>query len=366
MQSAIRKTSWLIMGALIAPLSLGADSSDAPKRPYKRITGGAVTLNPGAHSYSDLYSAEIASPEAHFLRYQDAHIRFVEVVYVPGMRGNMHSHPWPAVFVVDAPFPPELNVTALEEQTPAPGGGSSTGAPKGAQYPTCISVGPQAPHAQANQGSFPFHFYRIEFLRVDGRDFETRWREWYPQMTYPLSRPRAAVRPAGAPAFSAEWPYPMVYDAASAAPDNHRVLYETDHIRLVEVTIRPGETEPMHGHPYPSAVIYDMPGVKQALWGPSDKNSVSERQLDPRSPRNGQDATLAKSPSGTEFVPGCTTMGPQAPHQIHNGRPVPLHFYRIEYKRIDGDGLRTKWREWYPWMVVLKDANDRNPLPLNY
>jgi hypothetical protein len=39
-----------------------------------------------------------------------------------------------------------------------------------------------------------------------------------------------------------------------------------------------------------------------------------------------------------------------SPHTIRNNGTVPLHHYRIEFKRIDGDNFRSHWREWYPWM----------------
>jgi hypothetical protein len=45
------------------------------------------------------------------------------------------------------------------------------------------------------------------------------------------------------------WPYAPAMDAPVAAPKNHIV-------RFLEVVIRPGETEYMHGHPYPSVFAY--------------------------------------------------------------------------------------------------------------
>lgn len=46
-------------------------------------------------------------------------------------------------------------------------------------------------------------------------------------------------------------------------------------------------------------------------------------------------------------------MAPEAPRKIHNGGNVPVHYYRIEYKRIDGDGLVDNWKQWYPWMMYM-------------
>ena len=46
-------------------------------------------------------------------------------------------------------------------------------------------------------------------------------------------------------------------DALVAAPGNHRVLYEDDRIRVVSVSIPPGETEPAHHHRWPSVFVID-------------------------------------------------------------------------------------------------------------
>jgi hypothetical protein len=47
-------------------------------------------------------------------------------------------------------------------------------------------------------------------------------------------------------------------------------------------------------------------------------------------------------------VPTCTTVSPPAPHTIRNSSPIPWHYYRIEFKRVDGDDFLSHWREWYP------------------
>ena len=46
-----------------------------------------------------------------------------------------------------------------------------------------------------------------------------------------------------------------VLDALVAAPDHHRVLLENEHVRVLDTKVRPGETTPIHVHPWPS-VLY--------------------------------------------------------------------------------------------------------------
>ena len=50
---------------------------------------------------------------------------------------------------------------------------------------------------------------------------------------------------------------PDRFDALVAAPDNHRVLFENDRVRVLSVTVGPGETEPPHHHPLPSVFHID-------------------------------------------------------------------------------------------------------------
>jgi hypothetical protein len=47
--------------------------------------------------------------------------------------------------------------------------------------------------------------------------------------------------------------FPEGYDAVTAAPDSHKVIFENALVRVLEVTMpQPGKTEPMHHHHWPS------------------------------------------------------------------------------------------------------------------
>lgn len=47
--------------------------------------------------------------------------------------------------------------------------------------------------------------------------------------------------------------FPDGYDAVQAAPNSHRVIFENEFVRVLEVTVpAPGTTEPMHHHRWPS------------------------------------------------------------------------------------------------------------------
>jgi hypothetical protein len=47
--------------------------------------------------------------------------------------------------------------------------------------------------------------------------------------------------------------FPDGYDAVQAAPNSHKVVFENEFVRVLEVTMPPaGATEPMHHHRWPS------------------------------------------------------------------------------------------------------------------
>jgi len=115
----------------------------------------------------------------------------------------------------------------------------------------------------------------------------------------------------------------------------------------------PGETEATEGVPYPSVIASDT------ILTPT----LEDKPLDPTQPS----AITGHAPAPAGFdVPVCSTMGLLAPHAVKNTGDVPLHYYRIDFKRIDGDGIKTHWREWYPWMAQITDAYKAHPYISNY
>jgi hypothetical protein len=313
---------------------------------------------PAASSSAD--DAVKAAPKNYKLHYEDQHIRLVEVVVRPGETENVHTDPYPLVIARDAVAP-----TKLKDTAPPPVVGQGP-APKGMEFPTCTTMGPQAAHAITNNDTFPLHYYRIEFKRIDGKAYETNWKTGYPWMLDPIKPVKDVAPPADAKPFSTAFPFPIAYDSYIAAPNNHYMRYQDDHVRFLEVTFRSGERENLHGHPYPSVFEHDFtgpaqstdnadgpltePGLHRKADGTAMRTSVPDVKLIADSPMNGQNSGQGPAPAGMEY-PTCNTMGPQAPHKAYNGRPYPTHFYRLEFRRLDGQGIKTHWKEWYPWMV---------------
>jgi hypothetical protein len=122
------------------------------------------------------------------------------------------------------------------------------------------------------------------------------------------------------------WHWPESLEATHAAPKNHKVLFENDHVRLLEVSIQPGETENMHGHVWPSVFAYDAVQPKG-----------SNRVLDA-----GTQTVTREFENADWYTPQCRIMGPQAPHQVTDSDTFPQHFYRIEFKKMDGASIESK------------------------
>ncbi len=99
-------------------------------------------------------------------------------------------------------------------------------------------------------------------------------------------------------------------DAVTAAPQNHKVLFENDEVRVLEVTIAPHTAEPMHVHRY-AAVIY------------IDRSAHLIEHL-----QDGKVEDRGNRPDGTlRWLP--IDQG----HFLENVDSKPLHAIRVELKK---------------------------------
>jgi hypothetical protein len=137
--------------------------------------------------------------------------------------------------------------------------------------------------------------------------------------------------------FSKEWPYDIRYSAVAAAPANHTVRYGDDHVELIEVAVRQGERENMHGHPYPSVYVDDGGFIRKGVV-------YDNQSLVGAGPPWGKMTT----PLDNVGFPICFSAVPEAPHAVKVVSGTPAHFYRIHFKRVDGDDIKTNWSRLYP------------------
>jgi hypothetical protein len=116
-------------------------------------------------------------------------------------------------------------------------------------------------------------------------------------------------------------PKSNIFDAVTAAPDQHNVLFEDEHVRVLEILLPPLSAEPVHIHALPSVIMGETGGTGGA------KFLYTEYRF-----QNGKFVETAKNEISP--TPGHRTVwtGPEGPHAITNIGPVAVRFTRIEIK----------------------------------
>ncbi len=111
------------------------------------------------------------------------------------------------------------------------------------------------------------------------------------------------------------------HDAVAAAPYSHRVMFEDEHVRVLEIHLPPGASEPVHVHALPSVIHGETGGQGGAKflytayrWMNGEFIKVRENEID--------------ASAGTRAV----WTGPEGPHAITNIGPVGVKFTRVEIK----------------------------------
>jgi len=109
-------------------------------------------------------------------------------------------------------------------------------------------------------------------------------------------------------------------DAVIAAPANHKVLFENDRLRVLEVILEPDEEEPVHHHRWPSVFVFDQ------VKGPIHDMSPDGAMLPPN--RDVMQALQAWDGKGCLVV----HMAPQSAGRVLNASGKTLHGIRVEMK----------------------------------
>lgn len=109
-------------------------------------------------------------------------------------------------------------------------------------------------------------------------------------------------------------------DAVAAAPRQHRVIFENELLRVLEVTLEPGDEEPLHHHRWPSVFVFDQ------LKPPVTDITPSGQRLPPH--RDVMEALEAWDGKGCLVV----HMSPQPPGRVLNESDLAVHGIRIEMK----------------------------------
>jgi len=108
--------------------------------------------------------------------------------------------------------------------------------------------------------------------------------------------------------------WPEALEATVAAPDNHKILLENDEVRVLEVTLAPGETEPLHFHRWPSVLHIQEAG--QWMDRDADGNVIMDTRDMPPMP-----------------LPLTMWKEPEAPHSpVNLSDDIWIRLIRVELK----------------------------------
>lgn len=103
-------------------------------------------------------------------------------------------------------------------------------------------------------------------------------------------------------------------DAVIAGVKNHRIIYEDKEIRVLSVTVAPGEVEMAHHHQWPSVIVFDRPTKRE--------NRDSKGNL----------LVPKGNPDSKQESPMVIRVPPEAAHAVTNLDTVPMHLIRVEFK----------------------------------
>jgi hypothetical protein len=104
-------------------------------------------------------------------------------------------------------------------------------------------------------------------------------------------------------------------DALAAAPQNHKLLFENDEVRVLEVTVPAGIREPLHAHRYPSVLYYISaahmkeysPGVPAVDRGHKDDGTVIFLRVGPPHQMQNLDSSKALKALRVELKKACSS-----------------------------------------------------------
>jgi quercetin dioxygenase-like cupin family protein len=102
-------------------------------------------------------------------------------------------------------------------------------------------------------------------------------------------------------------------DALVAAPGHHSLLFENEHVRVLDTHIARGDITPVHTHRWP-AVLYVLSGEHFVR-------------------RDADGTVLMDSRGGDGLTAGASWTAPFPPHTLENVGESPIHVVAVELKQ---------------------------------
>jgi hypothetical protein len=125
----------------------------------------------------------------------------------------------------------------------------------------------------------------------------------------------------------AKWKWSDSLEAVKAAPNSHRILFENDNVRILEVTLDPYAFEPMHTHHYPSVMFGSDKDTSQfdIIYYPYGYDSTKHIYFAKDSIKQHRGGE-ANEPNTGNY------MEPEGPHRVKNLSNVKIEVFRVELK----------------------------------
>lgn len=126
------------------------------------------------------------------------------------------------------------------------------------------------------------------------------------------------------------WRWPDSLDAVIAAPGNHKVIFENETVRILEVMLRPYEDEPMHTHRLPSVMFgrrLKDTAAFDIVYYRYDYDPIGKRYFIKDSVPQHRAVSQASVADTAHY------MKPEQPHGIRNLSNVTIDVYRVEFKK---------------------------------
>jgi hypothetical protein len=219
-----------------------------------------------------------AAPETHKVIFENEHVRVLKVTIPPHGKEPVHTHCRPSTIYVeqirdliirDPDGKLIFDSRQLKEREKQ-------------KAPFVIWAASEGPHSDENPDDSPIKMIQIEQVQTNGQSTE-----------------------------SCAW---ADVDALKAAPGNHKIIFENEHVRVLEVTIPPHTKEPVHAHCWPSTLYIQQAG-DSIDRDPNGNILFDSRQL-----------KVKPTFPFVQWTP------PQGPHAIENLSDVPTRLIRIENK----------------------------------
>jgi quercetin dioxygenase-like cupin family protein len=220
-----------------------------------------------------------AAPENHKVIFENEHVRVLEVAIAPHSKEPIHAHCWPSTLYVQQAgesIDRDANGNILFDSR------QLKVKPKA---PFVLWNPPQAPHSVENLDDLPTKLIRIENKVATNRSQET-------------------------------CPWPPNLDAVKAAPETHKVIFENEHVRVLEVTIAPHSKEPIHTHCWPSTLYI------QQIGDIIDRDANGKILFDSRQLKENE----------KQKAPFVLWTPPEGPHSDENPDDLPIKIIQIENK----------------------------------